>query len=149
MHTIELPKLPKVSDVAKATSAVTGVQLGDIYGSGRTREFVRARWVICYIARKSLLKSLPVIGNCLNRDHTTILHGINGAQRLIDGGDKEMISCIEKVKEAVGIPGDTAILESVKRWEKSAVAHTNPMLRSFATAIFRDSIANTEEKHEV
>ena len=149
MKVIELPKLPKVSDIAKATSAVMGVPLSDIYGDGRTKIFVRARWVICYIARRSLLKSYPVIGNCINRDHTTVLHGVRSLQKMMDNGDAEMSAIVAKVKNIVGIPGDEALLESIKRWEKRATAHTNPMLRSFASTIHRDILSSTEKTHEV
>jgi hypothetical protein len=149
MKVVELPKLPKVSDVAKATSVVMDVPLSEIYGDGRTQIFVRARWVISYIARRSLLKSYPVIGNCINRDHTTVLHGVRSLQKMIDGGDQKMSDIINQVKQMVGIPGDAALLESIKRWEKRATAHTNPMLRSFASTIHRDILNSTEKSHEV
>lgn len=149
MKTVELPKLPKVAEVAKATSVVMDVPLSDIYGVGRTQRFVHARWVISYIARRSLLKSYPAIGNCINRDHTTVLHGVQSLQKMIDGGDEKIADIVNQVKQMVGIPDDVALLESIKRWEKRATAHTNPMLRSFASTIHRDILNSTEKTHEV
>ena len=149
MKTVELPKLPKVAEVAKATSVVMDVPLSDIYGVGRTQRFVHARWVISYIARRSLLKSYPAIGNCINRDHTTVLHGVQSLQKMIDGGDEKIADIVNQVKQMVGIPGDVALLESIKRWEKRSTAHTNPMLRSFASTIHRDILNSTEKTHEV
>ena len=53
-----------------------GFTPGDIRGTSRARPLVAARQEFCYRARAELRWSLNQIGMLLNRDHTTILHGI-------------------------------------------------------------------------
>lgn len=146
MHTIELPKLPKVRDIAKATSIVTGVPLGDIYSEMRFKNMVRARWIVFYVSRYSLLRSYPFIGNCFNKDHSTVMHGVEGAKRLIEKGDEKFISQISEVKKAAGLSDEKAVMETIERWEKQAIAHTMPILRSFATTIHRDLVQSSNKE---
>lgn len=52
-----------------------GIKPSDISSVKRKKDIVRARQVICYLARKKLKKSSPSIGKALgNRDHTTVLY---------------------------------------------------------------------------
>lgn len=146
MQTKELPKLPKVSDLAKVVSMVTGVPLNDLYGEMRFQQIVRARWVAFYVARHSLLKSYPFIGNCFNKDHTTVMHGARSAKRLIESGDEKFITQVNEVKEALGLADERAVMETIEKWEKRAVAHTNPLLRSFAATIHRDLLQSMNKE---
>ena len=138
MKTVELPKLPKVSDVAKAVSIVTGVPLNDLYSEMRLRDIVHARWIAFYVARNSLMRSYPFIGNCFYKDHTTVMHGVKMAQRMIARNDEKFIAQVDEVKQALGLADEKAVMETIKQWEKRAIAHTNPLLRSFAATIHRD-----------
>lgn len=138
MIVVDIPKLPKVSEIAKAVSVVTKVPLVDLYGNRRTRDITRARWVVWYIARTSLLKSYPVIGKCFNMDHTTVLHGVRTMQKLIDAGKGPYTHQIMEVRGAMGLATDAKLLDVIAQWEARAMAESDQKLRAFAFAVYRD-----------
>ena len=49
----------------------------------RRQDLVRARHIAMWLARQRYGVSLPNIGRTINRDHTTVLHGIRRAQKLM------------------------------------------------------------------
>lgn len=135
---IDVPTLPKIADVAKATSIVTKVPLVDLYGERRHKRTVLARFVVWYVARHSLLKSYPVIGKSFNRDHTTVIHGVQKAQAMIEQGQGAVAHYVMEVKAALGLADDQAVLRVIEQWEARAIAQSDPKLRAFAFTIYRD-----------
>lgn len=62
-----------------------GVQVQWVLGKSRVQRIVRARHEIMW--KLNLLgMTLPSIGRRLNRDHTTVLHGIRQHQKRIEEG---------------------------------------------------------------
>ncbi len=60
-----------------------GISQADILSDRRTKDFVRGRHVVAWLAATRTSKSLPAIGRCLGgRDHTSILHARNKIERL-------------------------------------------------------------------
>ena len=56
-------------------AAFYDIEVKDICGVRRAKELVKARQIVCYLARKELNKSSPSIGRELGgRDHTTVLY---------------------------------------------------------------------------
>jgi len=52
--------------------------------SRRDSQFVKARIAASWIAKEFTLHSFPTIGAAYNRDHTTILHSINQAEKKME-----------------------------------------------------------------
>lgn len=52
-----------------------GISVGELRGAGVTRKLSRTRWRIAKAARIAGF-SLPTIGRALNKDHTSVLHGL-------------------------------------------------------------------------
>lgn len=52
------------------------VTLAQLQSPIRMKHIVRARWELMYRANREIGATLPRIGHFLNRDHTTVLHGI-------------------------------------------------------------------------
>jgi chromosomal replication initiator protein len=69
--------MPKMCDVMKAVSKLTGISVADIRSPRRIRRITDAR-MIFYIAAKRLTScSLPQIGRFVGyRDHSSVLHGV-------------------------------------------------------------------------
>jgi hypothetical protein len=85
-----------VHDVVVSVAAETGVGVRDIYGNRRGQAIAHARQLAMYIAARGGV-SMSAIGRALNRDHTTVSHGIKAEEKrrqsLIDlqangGGDR-------------------------------------------------------------
>jgi chromosomal replication initiator protein len=53
----------------------------DLLGPRRNKEFVHPRQVMMYLLRHELNYSFPKIGRELNKDHTTIMHGVEKLER--------------------------------------------------------------------
>lgn len=50
----------------------------------RNSQFVKARIAASWIAKEFTLHSFPTIGGVYNRDHTTIIHSINQAEKKME-----------------------------------------------------------------
>ena len=92
-HMQESPKAPRIFDIAQSMNrpkasvlirsycAYRGVTFKAISGSSRKRPLVQYRQELKHILRTKTSFSLPQIGDALNRDHTTIIHGIKAHER--------------------------------------------------------------------
>lgn len=74
---------PSFPDLARAVSIITGVNQVELYGCRRGSEAVRARWIIMCLAVHRRGMSYSRVAQLLGKDHTTIIHGCNGALKLI------------------------------------------------------------------
>ena len=68
------------ASVVKAATRIFGVTVDDLKGKGRSGNLIRPRHVIYYLANTELKLSLSNIGRLMNRDHTSILHGVNSVR---------------------------------------------------------------------
>lgn len=62
--------------VLEAAAIAHGMTAADLRGISRTADRVRARQSFMALAREVCTASLPSIGMEVNRDHTTVLHGL-------------------------------------------------------------------------
>lgn len=53
-----------------------GVGVRDVFSDFRERKVTRARWAAMYVLRHEKGYSFPEIGRVMNRDHTTVIHGV-------------------------------------------------------------------------
>ena len=67
---------PSRDTILRAVSEYYRVSLDDLKGTKRTQRIVLPRHVAMYLLREDGQLSLPQIGQTLNRDHTTVLHGV-------------------------------------------------------------------------
>lgn len=72
-----------LDELAAEICTETGLTLADIRGHDRRRYFVRARQLLMFKARQAGI-SISEIGRFVNRDHTTVLHGVNRIQYEIE-----------------------------------------------------------------
>lgn len=63
--------------IVEATADHFNLNPNVIYTKSRVRDIADARQVIMYLARKHTNLSSPAIGSRLNRQHATVIHGIN------------------------------------------------------------------------
>lgn len=53
-----------------------GLPIAELTGRNRSAKISQPRQIIMYLMREEIGASLPQIGQALNRDHTTVMHGI-------------------------------------------------------------------------
>jgi chromosomal replication initiation ATPase DnaA len=63
-----------------------GCSVKEILSHRRESSIVRVRWA-CYLALINRGKSYPQAGLIMNRDHTTIIHGVKKARELIENDE--------------------------------------------------------------
>lgn len=82
---VEIP-IPSIRRVVEAVAAEWGVTPAAILSVRRAAVFVEPRQVAMWLAAQHLGHSLPRIGRCLLRDHTTVMHGarMTAARMLTD-----------------------------------------------------------------
>jgi chromosomal replication initiation ATPase DnaA len=69
----------KVKPIVDAVAEATGIQARFLYGHGRTARVAEARQLIYYLAHKKGI-NYSAIGRAMNRDHTTVIHGIRAEE---------------------------------------------------------------------
>lgn len=80
-----------VTYIAEVVAEHFGITLNQIYSNNRSRNIAYPRQIVMYLSRKLTSQSTTEIGIQLgNRDHTTILHGIQKIEKDIE--DNKVIS---------------------------------------------------------
>lgn len=67
---------PLLRELLKSVSRTSGVKVSDIKGPSRLRKIVHARQEFCYYARALTSRSYSQIADMINRDHTSVIHGV-------------------------------------------------------------------------
>lgn len=82
-------------------SFVSGQPENEIIGTSRARGLVLCRHVYYHIAREKMGLKLAQIGSFFNRDHTTIIHGLNKVADMISINDEITCQFIEQVNTLI------------------------------------------------
>lgn len=77
-----------VSDCLSAVEREFGVPRIDLLSHRRLIDHARPRQIVMWLARRVTSHSLPQIGRAMDRDHTTIMHGIQRVEELRRGSDE-------------------------------------------------------------
>ena len=87
-----------IDDIQKYVADKYGVKLSELKGKSRKKEIVNPRQIAMFLAREILEDSLVTISNAFDRDHTTVMHGIDKIQKQMDEDDsfKEEIDALLK-----------------------------------------------------
>ena len=71
----------KLRTILETAARVFKLNIIDFVNERRSTDMVQCRQACMYIMKKLTKASYPMIGNILNRDHTTIVHGIKCVER--------------------------------------------------------------------
>jgi hypothetical protein len=85
-----------VFSILKLSALYFNLPLADVRSTKRHHNIVLARQVAYYVARVFGL-SLPRIGLGADRDHSSVLHGCQVINNLIQTGDKDVIAAVNTV----------------------------------------------------
>lgn len=87
----------KVNLMIHLLSEKLGIATGELLSQKRTRELVWTRFVIMNYMRRVLRMSLTAIGKYLDRDHSTVIYGIEQYDNL-RYSDKEFKAFAERLE---------------------------------------------------
>lgn len=91
-----------IDDIQKFVADKYGIKLSDIKGKSRKKEIVNPRQIAMFLSREILEDSLVTISNAFDRDHTTVMHGIDKIQKQIEEDDNfkdEIESFLKEITE--------------------------------------------------
>jgi len=77
----------RVVGIAVLVAQHYGMEPALLLGNRRLLHVARARQVVMYIAHEHDNKSYAEIGNALNRDHSTVIYGVQHIAELLAAGD--------------------------------------------------------------
>lgn len=97
MARVEAAKQPPKRDIIDVTRGVKhgahgtmiamcqhlGISTGELLSQRRTSTLLLARHTMCWVGVRRCQKTYAQIGKLLDRDHTTVLHGVRKIDRLI------------------------------------------------------------------
>lgn len=76
---------PKGEDVMMEAARVFDRHRREIWSARRNRDLVRARWAAMYAVSRLTRLSYPQMGRLFGKDHTTVMHGVQMASRIMNG----------------------------------------------------------------
>ncbi len=88
-----------IEDIIKTVGAKMGVRVADIRSVSKNKNFVLARQITMYLARKHTGESFPDIGNKIGgRDHSTVIYACNKVMKAMEKDEKYrlLVTDIEK-----------------------------------------------------
>ena len=87
-----------IEDIQRFVGEKYNVKITDIKGKSRKKDLVRPRHISMYLARDILDDSLVTISNAFERDHTTVMHGIDKVkdEMALDPDFKDEIESLKK-----------------------------------------------------
>ncbi|MFN3387482.1 MAG: helix-turn-helix domain-containing protein [Allosphingosinicella sp.] len=92
-----------VAEVVLLVSSEFGVSRAELVSEHRGREIAHPRQVVMYLASQVTPASLPQIGRRLNRDHTTVMHGIRAVRKRM-AEDPELAARVGRLRRALEPP---------------------------------------------
>ena len=98
--TLELAE-QALKDIISMVAEHFDVTVDDLCGNKRNSKIVTPRQIAMYLCREIISTPLKSIGKCLgNRDHTTIMHGIDKIEKEINN-DENLKNTIETLKKKI------------------------------------------------
>ena len=89
----------KIDLIIKATITHLDIPEDVFKSKYRGREVVDARSIYYYLSKALTNKSYYYIGEKVNRDHASAIHGFNQLVNLVDVGDKELKTKLNDIKK--------------------------------------------------
>ncbi len=89
-----------VQAIIEEVAKYYNIKVEDILGSKRTATIAKPRQISMYLTRKLTSESLPSLGKKFNRDHSTVISGINKIDKLLKE-DTEVLQAIYDLENVI------------------------------------------------
>jgi chromosomal replication initiation ATPase DnaA len=105
----ELNKQSKISrihdfrHIGEVVEIVTGVSIKTVRSHNRKLNVRYARHLVNYFTYKYTMHSLKSAGECINRDHATVLNSIKKVKEALEGYDEDLRDLHDAVKELLDL----------------------------------------------
>ena len=87
-----------IDEIQKKVAEYFNISVKEMQSSRRARTVARPRQIAMYLAKQLTSRSLPEIGRKFDRDHTTVMHGIEKIENELQNDDnlKNTIDILKK-----------------------------------------------------
>ena len=93
--------VPTLKEIKRVAAAVCDVRPEDIEADRRSGDALMARQLYCLAAKRFTRKSFPQIGVSIERDHTTVVHGVHRAEERI-ATDEQWAAAWAEIERRLG-----------------------------------------------
>lgn len=102
----------RVADIITVAAKLSGMSVDAIMGPGRHRKLAYVRHAVYYVARSNG-HSYPQIGARLNRDHSSVIHGLDRAMARAERDPEYAAFLFELTSEAALAPPFVPLPEKI------------------------------------
>lgn len=117
-----------VRDCAQVVSDLLAIPIKDIYGVRTHKNLVEARFFTYWLAKNYTMFSYPRIAKAMNRDHTSVLHGVKKINGLIENGDQRTIHYCKTFKDELDLRFGDIDEKIIESCEESELREMIPIL---------------------
>ena len=89
-----------IGDIQKRVAEKYSIKVSDLKGKSRKKEIVNPRHIAMYLSRDLTDSSLVTISNAFERDHTTIMHGIDKVKDQMES-DEDFKTEVEDLRNSL------------------------------------------------
>ena len=89
-----------IGDIQKKVAEKYAIKVSDLKGKSRKKEIVNPRHIAMYLSRDLTDSSLVTISNAFERDHTTIMHGIDKVKDQMES-DEDFKTEVEDLRNSL------------------------------------------------
>lgn len=90
----------KIHNIQLLVANSFGITMDDMLSHRRTYANNTPRQISMYLAKKLTLRTLPEIGRCFHRDHSTVMHGVSKITAMM-AADEVFRAKVEELRAAV------------------------------------------------
>ena len=99
-RSIQKRKHINIGDIQKRVAEKYAIKVSDLKGKSRKKEIVNPRHIAMYLSRDLTDSSLVTISNAFERDHTTIMHGIDKVKDQMES-DEDFKTEVEDLRNSL------------------------------------------------
>jgi hypothetical protein len=98
------PLRERIEQIVMRAAEAFNVPPGQITGRARARYISRARWAVWITMRDRMNMTMPQIGRAMGVDHTSVLHGLRSASKLMVGDPEYAARVTQTGGDLVSVP---------------------------------------------
>lgn len=87
----------KITKIKRLTAKHFNITIDELVCHRRQKPYIVARQIAMYLAKKHTLLSFPQIAFAMDRDHSTVMYGIDRVEAAIAKGDRSFVEPLEEI----------------------------------------------------
>ncbi|SUJ26383.1 Chromosomal replication initiator protein DnaA [Sphingobacterium spiritivorum] len=141
-------------EIINATCKALRVSFELLKSPNRGNEAAEARFIIFHLLREYTDLSYPKIAEKFNRDHSTVMYGVETFKTLVEGRNKKFMEKIERVKMINPIAFKSLLqmeleLQDLEEEQRSINEQLNQRLTDLGNSVLYKKLTEVLKKKEI